>query len=546
MSAEIMATGAPADLKLIKAIHTRFLYPFYFGIESNEERNSKARRPSIKSTEALRKGCAALELAEWSRDNKVRSLWAPFNASQLYTDELLEPAEGFLFDPSDERNCRCLRLNRVATEQWFANSKIELGPKLRIAATIITEPLIEVILSPQGVGLVSIALTPTVESLTPQQALDFNYRLAQYRRRDCAVICKSHRMDNLDYWNSLSDTERNGIPGPPDGSEPIEKRLGAPGGKFHLLELVEFLLRPLAELGWAGVQKELSVYTVVRLAGVHDFALEETRREFSTLLSSLVQVEESGHVGAVPGVVSMPNSVLNRGHWAAVGLLGAAHLVRDQFVGTDRVEFDEQKVAILRDKYFIQYLLAFLQRLTLNRVIRDVTNIRDFAAAESDADVGEIHAHLLEFAVRGDFAQVSVRQVLHQYYQLARTGLDVPAAWSEVRQAVTDLDAGKLAKNVDRNIDKVHRVQSFLHIIEYLIVSVYCAHLWHMFSEGNHAIPIPAWMSRFIERLSGGPDDAHAWFVSIGIVIAALFGLVVAFLIDTLVTALHSRKKGRH
>ena len=67
---------------------------------------------------------------------------------------------------------------------------------------------------------------------------------------------------------------------------------------------------------------ELSVGTVVRLGMEADFARVEVRNELSTFLSGLAQVEESGHIGGMPGVVLVENCLLNRGHWEAVGLFG--------------------------------------------------------------------------------------------------------------------------------------------------------------------------------------------------------------------------------
>ena len=51
---------------------------------------------------------------------------------------------------------------------------------------------IELFLSPQGIGVLSLALRPAKEGLSHDEAIDFNYRIAQFRRRQyCAVPQKA-------------------------------------------------------------------------------------------------------------------------------------------------------------------------------------------------------------------------------------------------------------------------------------------------------------------------------------------------------------------
>ena len=120
----------------------------------------------------------------------------------------------------------------------------------------------------------------------------------------------------------------------------------------------------------------------------------------------------------------------------------------------------------------------------------------------------------------------------------------MPAAWSEVRRAIADLDAkltqerqekiavgvsqnleavtqvatelDGVARKMDKNIGVIADVQRMVHYIEIAIVSVYFAHLFHMcFAENHHTK----------EMLQG-------WFITVGVTVCALIGLVFALLLN--------------
>jgi len=175
---------------------------------------------------------------------------------------------------------------------------------------------------------------------------------------------------------------------------------------------------------------------------------------------------------------------------------------------------------IVRDKYFIPYLLALFQRLVLNQAIDEAGQIvREGSKAvarraafgencrnglkvdDTPERLADLRTRLLNFGIGGHFTQVSTRHALHRFYLLARNGLDIPVAWEEVRRAIADLDAqatalnqSRLARSAKRDLDVITRVQGFLHLIEYFLVSVYHAHLWHMFAAENESLK--GWASR--------------------------------------------------
>ena len=214
----------------------------------------------------------------------------------------------------------------------------------------------------------------------------------------------------------------------------------------------------------------------------------------------LAQIEEVDHAGSRPGTVGVPNTILNRRHWATAGMYASAHLLADQPVldGEAEFPFNTQRLARIRDKYFIAFLIAYMQRLVLNRFVLEANRLLASPMGKIVDDLGQLRMRFLKFAVGGHFTQVSTRHAVHDYYQLARTGLDVPEAWSEIRHQISDLDAQysaqqqqQLTNNVAKNVDLVVRVQKLVEWFEIFFVAVYSAHLWDIVSkawvEGDQA-----------------------------------------------------------
>jgi hypothetical protein len=537
------ATGA-APSQTILDLQTRFLYPFVFDRRQFEEISRALRGRTFVG----RRGDSHC-LWDYAEPHSRSS--APHH---LYQDELLEHVASFLFPSPDRpdlgtKGCGYLKIADVASNKWFKATEVRLdgsGGKT-VPVDIVDGVRVEMFLSPQGVGALSVALTLTKPDLSLDEALDFNYRIAQFRRHPVGRFQKRHPEDDPVSYARLSPDQRASIPSRPTETAPLEERLGAPGGSFELAELIGELLRPFREYGMPPLRpkhQELLVYTVVRLGPAVSFADPTVRDRLAPFLAALAQVEEPGHSGTALGNLSLANAILNNRHWAAVGLLGAAHLIADQLPTTvsgqaHEVAFNEQKLPIVRDKYFIPYLLALLQRLVLNRAIDEAGTIVASRGADAAERIAQLRDKLLDFSIGGNYTQVSVRQALHRYYQIARTGLDVPDAWDEVRRTIADLDArataerqGRLASNVARNVNAIKSVQEFVHLIESFLVSVYFAHLWHMFAAENE--PLKAFARRTL-RLTWAGRTLHLeedWFVSLGVILFALLGFGVVKILN--------------
>jgi len=450
-------------------LHTRFLCPFFFQWGGTA--------PAAAALEALR------------LPGRGFAIWERGQAPPFYREDLLAHVGAFLFPEAEPGYLRMT--NAAANSLLPPGARVLIGGEPFLPVGLVHGAGIELYLTARGVGALSIALVP-VGPISPADALTFNHRLARASALSPAAILVPHPSVDSARWARLSADDRARVPAAPEPGAPAPDRIGRPGGVFTPMELVDELLRPLEGSKLRLVQRTLSVYTVARFGEGTDLDDATIAPQAASMLSRLAQVEGESHPGPASGEIAMAHARLNRCHWAAVGLLGAAHVVADQ-APVDGVPrpFNDERVPRVRDRYFVPYLVALIQRLYLHRSIADAGAI----VADADADrFRRLRTALLEFGIRGQFSQVSTREALHQFYLVARRGLHVPEAWQDARQAVADLDAAwaenrerGLAAKVAENVTEITRVQRIVHAIEYLVASVYFAELWHMFAGENPA-----------------------------------------------------------
>ena len=202
------------------------------------------------------------------------------------------------------------------------------------------------------------ALTPAQGCLRIPEAIEFNYRLSQLRWGNAGKFHIPHPAEEAQRWEGISPEDKQHILAAPDCQAPLSERLGRWGGTFTSRELIGELLCPLAPFDLRQVQDRLSVYTVVHFGAEVDFASPEIRAICAPLLGALAQVEESTHAGAPINDLGVTNALLNRCHWAGVGLLGAAHLAADQ---SPEHDFNKARAPHIVFKYFIPYMVALLR-----------------------------------------------------------------------------------------------------------------------------------------------------------------------------------------
>jgi hypothetical protein len=99
-------------------------------------------------------------------------------------------------------------------------------------------------------------------------------------------------------------------------------------------------------------------------------------------------------------------------------------------------------------------------------------------------------------------------------------------------------DLAKVTHKMDENLGIVARVQRIVHYIEMAIVSVYFAHLWHMFAENDR---LKEWVNEKT-HLHGAGD----WFVSIGVLTWAAIGFVLVLIVGRVLHGHGKHPVGKH
>lgn len=472
----------------LREIHTRFLWPFELDLGELDEPDAALagapRDPGGPRRFGLEDARAALLAARLDG----APMWRTGEPPRAYRDEYDEHVRRFLFGEGSGA-CVYVTLDPALGARWFAGDEVELGQDCWRQLRLIPEPGIELFLSPHGAGVLSITLAPSTEDLDIDVALDFNYRLAQAARRGAARIRKRHPSHDRKAFDLLDPEARRSVKPAPAADAPLHERLVARGGEFDLPELVALLLERLPRERVRPIQEAFCVHTVARLGALpqQNDAQRANLRDDPKLrpfLSSLCQVEESSHAGAPAGETTADRATLNRLHESAVGVLGSAHVVSDQ----GGLDFDEQRVGIVRDKYFIAYLVALLQRVTLRTALRRTVEAASLARADREARLERIRADLMRLALESNHPEVSSRHAVQRFYELARLGVRVESSWVTLRAAIADHSARALAEKSEQHLHAIERVQHFIHVLEYVLVPVYVVHLAHMFLEA-HDVP---------------------------------------------------------
>jgi hypothetical protein len=518
----------------ITEFRTRFLFPFYF------ERGAASRAANALLADVMPTGKPG--------DDGVPH-WQRSRPHQLYTDEFLDHVVRYLFSNADQSHgadapeCGYLQIDAKIAQRWLKSAEVQL-PNDRTVRIDPKTVRVEGFITSQGVGILSITLGASRGSIVPADVSEFNYRLSQFRRQPITGLVKPY--PSVD---TLSAEQKAAISPKPSATATIEERLFSPYGAFTLQEIVaRLILLPLRQLSVRPVEaRELAVYSVVRLPEL-DFADLAVRTAYGSQLSGLAQVEEHDHPGADPENLSVPAAVMNRRHWAAVGVLGAAHLVADETDPAGALkEFNNSRVQVVCDKYFISFLVTMLQRMTLNRAVDEAADIFSQPARQRATRTAQLRQDLLRFGVGGQFNQINSRHAHHRYYRLCREGLDVIPAWEDIRGILAELDADRLAheqmeqqqrlesvaQELGANVVEIKRLQSVVHVIEYLLGFVYGAHFLHMMLAENHVVQV------FTEEHFGFDRDGYVMAVTW---LGALLGLLFVCGADVL----HGHRTKKH
>jgi hypothetical protein len=452
----------------------------------------------------LDKAVRALTLQHHAGRKREFNTWQEISRiPDLYREEILPLVSQVLFGIRSGAN-RYLRVEADALHHWFQQDGLFEPAE---AADNGKQPAyslkpggegIELFLSPHGVGLLSL----TFDCVQPGglKALQaFNYRLSQLRPHTA--------------WQYRIPHDPQSPNPPPEAQDPFEQRLGNGGGTFLFKELVDFVLAPLNAYGLLETQQQFSIYSVTRFGHDALFTETDTQAQLKPFLAALAHVEEASHQGSL----GISEILLNPRHWAAVGSLGAAHLVADQ---NPPHPFDQQRLPRSLYKYFVPYLCALLQRLTLQRLLWETDSAvleTDGSLHERQAKLRRLHQDMLRFSLQGCFTEISSREVHNQYYELALAGLRVPKTLQLVQRVLRDMESATtaayqqetihetrvLADDVGANVGLMADMQRKVEWLEVFFVSYYATALVHYVGHDFFSAAYTHWSLIATPFLSG-------------------------------------------
>jgi uncharacterized membrane protein YecN with MAPEG domain len=288
--------------------------------------------------------------------------------------------------------------------------------------------------------------------------------------------------------------------------------------------------------GQAGIrwkQLPLSIsYVSARLGAQVDFADAERRKAWSPYLEALAQGEEPQHPSGLPGEPQIPSAILNTKHWAACSYTGAAHLLADQFASSAQPEqqtFDPFRLYHASTRYFLAFAAALAQRMTLERLHNEGVRLtQDYEKLDRPARLGhdndnrthaareqldrrrrKLRDETLAFALRGHIADVSYRDAMNRFYDMAQKAQRVKATLELVRLTIRDLD---IAHQNTIQTESQLAVQATQQNVEYIEV----------FVIGVSAIEL----GRALGELRRMPEPYLAWAVPILGVVAVAVAII--------------------
>ena len=465
------ATASPtaaSPLPRAASAQTRLLLPFLF-----------ERRAADRAAEALAGASSGIARGLWTRE--------PPRKLYRYRLEMTGQLDRLLFSHGEKGTVEgaYLHASGERIRRWLGALDVDLGSRVARVGLAST-PGVELFLTAHGAGVLSLCfdLGADVELAS---VLEVNRRLSILTR-------PGERAP----WLSAPWPEGTApVPPPAHGAEtsqtspvPLGDRLGRPGARFSLTELLAEVLEPLRGMGIAPIQESLCAYSVVALPLDVEVGAAETRKWTGPLLASLAQVHAVFRPAPERGKLGVPNLFLGANHWAAASLQGAAHLLgaREAHV------LGEDSVAEARDRYFVPYLTALLQRCAIKKAAEEATEMVLHEDVKREP-VSKLRSDVLAFALAGALPEVSVRSSLHRYYRMCQRAVDLTRNLSQVRSALGDLEAQlsarqqmeiaeaqrDIAKQSAESQESSHRIHMSLVWIEVFIVVAYAAELVKFF-----------------------------------------------------------------
>jgi hypothetical protein len=444
---------------------TRLLLPFLF-----------ERRAADKAADALAGASAGIARGLWTRE--------PPRKLYRYRLEMTGQLDRFLFSHGEKGTVEgaYLHASGERIKRWLGALDVDLGSRV---ARVGLAPVhgVEIFLTAHGAGVLSLTFDLGADAELAS-ILEVNRRLSILTRPGERAPWLSVPLPD----GSTPSAARAEEPQP--STVPLGDRLGKPGARFSLAELIAQLAEPLRGMGIAPIQESLCAYSVVALPPDVDVGDAETRLWTGPFLASLAQVHATFHHAPERGNLGVPNLFVASNHWSAASLQGAGHVLGSR----EAHALGEDTVGEARDRYFVPYLTALLQRCAIKKAAEEATDmvLREDVKREP---VSRLRSDVLAFALAGALPEVSVRYSMHRYYRMCQEAVDLDRNLEQVRSALGDLEAQlsarqqveiaeaqrDIAKQAQESQESSHRIHMALVWIEVFIVVAYASELIKFF-----------------------------------------------------------------
>jgi hypothetical protein len=478
-----------------------------------------------------------------------------------YLRDYLDPVRQFLFDGDKPTGCLYWSVDPTIVSLWFNKTRV-FFTRQKDAQVIdrglasqpgrdscdwiidaVPDSGVEFFLTRMGVGVLSISLR-----LEPPSGVDDAARTNFLEERRLLHELATGQQ-TVWFW-------RPGFMGYPVEDQPegtrelptpdLDVRLRNEGHAFTWHELIERLLRPLRTTFAIAKETRFLLNLAVQLAAECDLEDPATRAAVIGQLSQVAQLHSSTHPGEITGHAQSLPVFISRKHVATLTLAGAAHAVARQrpYEEADEHPYDVEHLRRAHFSYFVSWLLAVIQRSTLQKTLEDGLELlrkRGEIAHQllAGGTVGEggtsldpssrqtqdqlnrrlnvLRWDLLAFSLQGEFVQVSHRMTVQQFHQAAQKATQIPEGLRAARRTISDWenaqraeDTANLAGEVAESVHAMKHMQGNLEWVEVVLFSVYLIEVGHVMGE----------------MVFG-----HTWILAASLVTLGLAGMAAAYLL---------------
>jgi hypothetical protein len=184
---------------------------------------------------------------------------------------------------------------------------------------------------------------------------------------------------------------------------------------------------------------------------------------------------------------------INTRHLCCIDLAGAAHVAIIEQPNPG--QYDRERLRRIQMDYFTGYLLAVLQRQSLQQIIEESVAVSRLSCKEQSESRNPLLEKVLRFGLEGEFVQVSWRTPVQKHHELAQKACGIHEGLATARQAIAEFHQMAAAEEAKKRKEESELTERSIHLLEVFIVTFYSVELAHILGEAfqfGHT-PFLAW-----------------------------------------------------